>query len=655
MAAVSRQPPPALAETPRGRGVMSPSGRGSSSRDYTLSDFETTRELGTGSFGVVRQVVHRETGETFAMKVLEKQRVVERGLEEQLKREVLTQLKANHPNVVRMLYYFEDSARVNCLLEYADKGQLFAYLRNHVSGLPEPRAAQFFSDSAQGLAYLHGLGVAHRDLKPENILLYGESLRAKLGDLGWCVEITAERPDRGTFCGTPDYLSPEMWLNEPHDTAVDLWALGVLLFEMLVARAPFAARSQKDAMELILAARPEFPPGAMSQGPQELISGLLQREQKGRTPLAKVLQHPWVATMAYTVPGGGKNGLEDTCVVRRGADGGLLDDTRVVQRTAAKGKGKGTSYTAGVDVDETKHVVRSRPPPTPASSQQTGTAPPTDLHWESRDEISPVKGYRPGADAAEGSPATLDNLNETVVFPRRAGAQPPRASSRRAGAGPMLDAELLTVVDDTSIPLADFEAVSVGFGGFHGPSRGASSSSTARPAPAQEDRWQAQAPLEEQPQRRQWQQEEQQHRRWGPEHRSDQPQQRGGQSRREGGVGQQASGRRQEDVQVGAAQVCFPGPRIGKARRDDDAVDGGQQSRSASGVAAALIPPSEDDSLGLQSAGGLVLDFFSGLFGMGGERERERPTTSTRRPQHQRSGQSGATRSSGEGSFTVFG
>lgn len=152
-------------------------------------------------------------------------------------------------------------------------------------------------DTSRGVEYLHGLEIAHRDLKPENILLFGSALLAKIGDLGWCVELTEERPLRQTFCGTMDYLAPEMLTNEPHDTSVDLWALGVLLYEMLIARPPFAAPSQKMTIDAICAAAPEVPQKSMSAGPRELILGLLRREMRERLPLAKVLSHQWVVSL----------------------------------------------------------------------------------------------------------------------------------------------------------------------------------------------------------------------------------------------------------------------------------------------------------------------------------------------------------------------
>ncbi|CAK0832202.1 unnamed protein product, partial [Prorocentrum cordatum] len=264
----------------------------------------------------------KDTGEVFAMKVLEKERVVRRGLQTQLRREVLTQLRVRHANVVRLHYYFEDAAKIYCLLEYADGGQLFAYLRQQRGCVPERQAAALFADTAAGLAYLHGLRVAHRDLKPENILLFGKALRAKIGDFGWCVEITPEQPTRNTFCGTLDYVAPEMLASEPHDTTVDLWALGVLLYELLLARSPFAGSSQKETMDRICEVRLELPPRAVPPGPEAIIRGLLVRHGRDRMPLARVLQDPWVFASSApdaAPPPGGEDDTDATRAVVRGA------------------------------------------------------------------------------------------------------------------------------------------------------------------------------------------------------------------------------------------------------------------------------------------------------------------------------------------------
>ena len=134
--------------------------------EYLLSQFSPMCQLGAGSFGVVQKCVNSTNGGVYAMKTIEKARVIEKDMGEQVKREVLTQLKVKHKNLVRLHYYFEDAARIYCLLEFADQGQLFAYLKAEKRPLPEPRAASFFFDTARGIDYLHSLRIAHRDLKP---------------------------------------------------------------------------------------------------------------------------------------------------------------------------------------------------------------------------------------------------------------------------------------------------------------------------------------------------------------------------------------------------------------------------------------------------------------------------------------------------------
>lgn len=298
---------------------------------YTLEQFQSAEELGAGSFGTVKRVVNTETGEVFAMKVLEKERVKRKRLEEQLKREVLTQIRVKHQNVVRLHYYFEDASKIYCLLEFAERGTLFSFMKSLGGGVREDQAAQLFGDSADGINYLHGLKIVHRDLKPENILLFGPKPTAKIGDFGWCVELTLEEPERKTFCGTMDYLPPEMLTDEPHDFSVDLWALGVLLFEIILGRAPFEGGSHRDQVGRILAVRYELPPH-FPEGAADIVRRLLVFARDQRMPLAEVLGHPWIlerrALASPGVPAAG--GLEETQAVPRGA---TLQDQAIDDRT----------------------------------------------------------------------------------------------------------------------------------------------------------------------------------------------------------------------------------------------------------------------------------------------------------------------------------
>ncbi|CAK0838600.1 unnamed protein product [Prorocentrum cordatum] len=270
--------------------------------DLRLDDFEVVgKPLGCGSFGSVNKVVRKDTGEVFAMKVMSKSQILEFSLGENIEREISTQQKARHPNILRLHEYFEDQEGVHLLLEYAPHGSLLDLLKdrrksaaasdNAQQGLPEVQSAGMFRDVAEALHFLHCNCVVHRDLKPENILIC-EGGVAKLADFGWCNQL-AKGAGRSTFCGTWEYLSPEMIANEPYDFKVDVWAAGVLLFEMLVGRSPFAASNYVQALSKISKVAYEFP-GHVSAPARDLVGRLLVKEPRRRLGLGKAVEHPWV-------------------------------------------------------------------------------------------------------------------------------------------------------------------------------------------------------------------------------------------------------------------------------------------------------------------------------------------------------------------------
>uniref|UniRef100_A0A7S0A3F5 Aurora kinase n=1 Tax=Pyrodinium bahamense TaxID=73915 RepID=A0A7S0A3F5_9DINO len=259
---------------------------------YSLGDFESVgAPLGGGSYGKVTKVVHKRTNEVFAMKVIPKQKVLDHQMENYLAREVKTQLRLQHPNILKLIYYFEDVDNVHLLLEFASGGALFSVLKKR-GKLPEADAARYYTDVAMALDHLHSKGVVHRDLKPENILMC-EGDVAKLADFGWCAEVDRGGAPRHTFCGTWDYLSPEMVQSEPHDHSVDIWAIGVLLYEMLTSRSPFAASSQVQALMRITKVDLRVPEYVSAEA-KDLLHKLLVKEPQARLGLAKSVEHPWV-------------------------------------------------------------------------------------------------------------------------------------------------------------------------------------------------------------------------------------------------------------------------------------------------------------------------------------------------------------------------
>jgi len=256
---------------------------------HSLCDFEHLADLGAGASGMVTKVACKRTGEVFALKAIERHRVEEQCLQAYVEREVATQRCLDHPNIVRLHDHFEEGDRIYLLLEYAPEGHLFRRIRRQ-GQLPASEAAAIFADVLAALVHLHGRGVVHRDLKPENVVLFPGG-RAKLADFGWCAEL--KRDGRQTFCGTMDYLSPEMVARRPHDHRVDAWAAGVLLYEMLVGQPPFAGGSVAESLERIISADLR-PPVELPEGACDLIRRLIQAEPEARLPLDVALRHPWL-------------------------------------------------------------------------------------------------------------------------------------------------------------------------------------------------------------------------------------------------------------------------------------------------------------------------------------------------------------------------
>jgi len=248
--------------------------------------------LGAGSCGTVAKVSHKFTGEIFALKAIQQRWVKEKHLEEYVEREVATQKQLKHPNIVKLHEHFEDEEYVYLLLEFAPDGSLYSKIRAQHC-LAHAEAASIFVDVSEALVHLHRHGTAHRDLKPENVLLFPGG-RAKLADFGWCAQLTND--GRKTFCGTMDYLSPEMVSQQPHDHRVDVWALGVLLYEMLTGDPPFSGRSTAHILERILTVD-LIMPVSMPEGAADLIHALLKVDPGERLSLNAALKWPWLQDM----------------------------------------------------------------------------------------------------------------------------------------------------------------------------------------------------------------------------------------------------------------------------------------------------------------------------------------------------------------------
>jgi len=236
----------------------------------------------------------------YAVKVLEK---VKMRSEKDLKlilREISIHQRLSHENIIRLHAVDNTNEAISLVLEYASDGNLFQYIRKN-SPLKEELVASFFWQVLKGVYYLHQNGIIHRDIKPENILLSGDQI--KISDFGWSAE-WEEGCERKTFCGTFEYMAPEMVQKAVYDYKVDIWAIGVLLYEMLHGHAPIRARCISDLVKRFNSNpfKIEFNENISTKA-QDLISLILKINPEERLDLEQISKHPFLEWEKMKDPG----------------------------------------------------------------------------------------------------------------------------------------------------------------------------------------------------------------------------------------------------------------------------------------------------------------------------------------------------------------
>ncbi|XP_073454041.1 cGMP-dependent protein kinase 2 [Aquarana catesbeiana] len=214
-----------------------------------FNDLEVITTLGVGGFGRVELVKVKNENLAFAMKCIKKKHIVDNRQQEHIHSEKNILEEANSPFIVKLYRTFKDSKYVYLLLEACLGGELWSLLRDRGS-FDEMTAKFCIGCVTEAFEYLHHIGVMYRDLKPENLLLDSEGY-VKLVDFGFAKKLFSGQKT-WTFCGTPEYVAPEVILNRGHSFSVDFWSLGILLYELLTGSPPFTGPDQMMVYNLIL-------------------------------------------------------------------------------------------------------------------------------------------------------------------------------------------------------------------------------------------------------------------------------------------------------------------------------------------------------------------------------------------------------------------
>ena len=270
--------------------------------DMSIDDFELLKLLGQGAFGKVFLGQKKDDKKIYAIKVLRKTKIIELNQLEHTKTEKMILEHVNHQFLVSLVYAFQTPEKIYFVMEFMKGGELYQHLIK-LTRFSEKQAKFYTACIVLALGHLHNNDFIYRDLKLENLLL-DEQGYAKLTDFGLAKFLKSDEKAL-TFCGTPDYLSPELLLGHGHNRPADWWSLGILIYEMLYGMTPFYSSNVQNMYRKIVTEpvmfNPEFKVSNMAK---DLICKLLEKNQKIRlgsqADSLEVMNHPWFADIDFS-------------------------------------------------------------------------------------------------------------------------------------------------------------------------------------------------------------------------------------------------------------------------------------------------------------------------------------------------------------------
>ena len=255
----------------------------------TMDSFNIISVIGRGFYGKVMLVEMKSNGKLFAIKTVHKSRLISTRKVHTVLNERNIMVKANNPFIVELFYAFQTESKFYLVMEYVPGGELFRHVKEEKK-LPLAESRLYIAEIALALDYLHSIGVIYRDLKTENILL-GKDGHVKLTDFGLAKDLSFLEVT-SSFCGTTEYIAPEIIRREPYSYSIDWWALGILTYELIFGVTPFFDRNRSKMFQAITLNEPRYPADA-EPNTINFINRLLTKDPKRRANFTQLKNHPF--------------------------------------------------------------------------------------------------------------------------------------------------------------------------------------------------------------------------------------------------------------------------------------------------------------------------------------------------------------------------
>ena len=275
--------------------ILSPTVELGFERECNKYDFiRDKKPLGKGAYGEVWKVTHENSKKVYCIKMMNKRDIYEQNLINQINKEISIMYNLNHPYSIKLYNHFEDNDKIYLIMELATNGNLYNYIQSkkHQKNKNIDVIKKIIIQTIEIIKYLHSSNIIYRDIKPENILL-DKDFNIKLCDYGWASYFTPGH-SLNVYCGTPEYVSPEVLKKLPYNEKVDIWGIGVLIFELVFGYPPFSSNLNTVRFNNIKEGKINWPENLEDGDLKDLIQKILKVNPKERISLDDIEKHPWL-------------------------------------------------------------------------------------------------------------------------------------------------------------------------------------------------------------------------------------------------------------------------------------------------------------------------------------------------------------------------